>query len=156
MLLRDDSDEALLYCLDGVGSYDGTKFIHYKADGTPIQLTTPPKRWMFAYSEDLQEYVLSLLPGRQPTPATELPCDYYTYDVTVPRKGSEVLLDMWWMCVEGDPKRALMWDSQKFRSPQCNPNESVGKSAKTLMTLQAKTGHPVSPVFVPVSYIPKR
>lgn len=78
---------------------------------------------------------------------------YIEKDVTMPLNGLIVKCNHWWLCTEGDPKRALFWkvDSYKacFDSPQCNVDKRI------LEHLSDDPSNAV-PVFIPIAYVPAR
>lgn len=70
-------------------------------------------------------------------------------DICTPKSGLQVYTDSWWMCENGDTKKALFYGN----SPQCNKNQkiceySAGNKMYADMDLQI--------VFVPVAYVPIR
>lgn len=69
-------------------------------------------------------------------------------DVTEPVSGRTVYRGAYWVCVEGDPKRALFYGS----SPQCNTNKSIVE--RNLNTLYK--GLKVSALFIDIAYVPNR
>jgi hypothetical protein len=46
---------------------------------------------------------------------------FNTKDVTEPKEGLVVYKDAYWLCVDGDPKRALFFGN----SPQCNKDKRI-------------------------------
>lgn len=72
---------------------------------------------------------------------------YMTRDITKPLNGYTVYTDAYWACINGDPAKAIFYNT----SPQCNKNKAIMDSA----------GHIPkdlnwSVVFVPVAYVPRR
>lgn len=71
--------------------------------------------------------------------------NYKIIDITIPKEGRVVRLNSWWLCVNGDPQKALFYNS----SPQCNSDKKI---ADWILT---KTNVPesVSVVFIETAYI---
>jgi len=70
-------------------------------------------------------------------------------DIETPKNGYQVYTDTYWLCENGDIKRALFYGE----SPQCNKNKKICELSYDLsnyahMNLQT--------VFVPVAYLPIR
>lgn len=57
---------------------------------------------------------------------------YLERDVTEPINGLTVKRNHWWLCVNGDPKRALFYKVSsykvEFSAPQCNVDKSIVES----------------------------
>lgn len=71
--------------------------------------------------------------------------DYVERDVTEPRNGLTVMANSWWLCVDGDPKRALFY---KGSFPQCNTNKYI---VERLNKLEG-----VIPTYIPTAYVRSR
>jgi len=83
---------------------------------------------------------------------TATPENYVERDVTQAMNGLTVKRNHWWLCVDGDPKRALFWKvrsyKSQFDSPQCNVDKRIVEH------LNEVPG--VVPTFIPIAYVPPR
>jgi hypothetical protein len=73
-------------------------------------------------------------------------------DVTEPLNGLTVKRNHYWLCADGDPKRALFykvdsWKSQ-FDAPQCNTDRRVVDAINDIPGAEI--------IFIPVAYVPAR
>lgn len=74
---------------------------------------------------------------------------FSTKDVTEPKSGLVCYTESWWICLDGDPKKALFYGS----SPQCNKDKRIGEH---LLKGDLYKGMNVSIVFIDVAYVPQR
>lgn len=68
------------------------------------------------------------------------------FDVTEPKDGRVVMMNRYWQCADGDPKRALFWRSYDY--PQCNKSEFIVEMFP--VTPSAKI------CFIEIAYVPER
>lgn len=71
-------------------------------------------------------------------------------DVTTPKEGLVCYLNSHWLCVDGDPKRAMFFGT----SPQANTNEQIGHHL--LKTNPIYDGLNLQVVHIPIAYVPNR
>lgn len=70
-------------------------------------------------------------------------------DIETPKAGLQVYADSYWLCENGDPKKALFFGD----SPQCNKQKKICEwSFKSKMYQNMN----LEIVFVPVAYVPIR
>lgn len=72
--------------------------------------------------------------------------NYTTIDVTQPKDGYTVRTNYYWLCVNGDPTKALFY---KKLYPQCNKNKYISEKHG----IKELNGETVSVIFIPVAYI---
>lgn len=75
---------------------------------------------------------------------------YSTRNVRQPFQGAVVRTNAYWVCVEGDPERAVFFGL----SPQCNASEIFVRSRWGLGRIEKATNWKLSVVYIPVAYIP--
>lgn len=74
---------------------------------------------------------------------------YNTKDVTTAKAGLEVYKDSYWLCEDGDPKKALFWG----KSPQCNRNKGIVERGLNNLP-DVPIGAQI--VFVETAFVPQR
>lgn len=74
---------------------------------------------------------------------------FNTKDVTEPKDGLVVYKDAHWLCVNGDPKRALFYGN----SPQCNRNVKV--SEWTLKQDQYAKRGDLQIIYIETAFVPQ-
>lgn len=70
-------------------------------------------------------------------------------DVTTPKNGLVVYTKSYWVCVDGDPTKALFYGT----SPQCNTNESI---TKWMLKGDLYKAYNVSVVYIETAFVPER
>lgn len=70
-------------------------------------------------------------------------------DIETPKSGLQVYTNSWWLCENGDPKRALFFND----SPQCNSQKKICEWSFKHKMYQDKN---LEVVFVPVAFVPIR
>lgn len=81
---------------------------------------------------------------------TEL--DYTERNVVDPSGIVQVFCDYWWICAEGDPKRAMFYTRGRgVGSPQCNANKAI---METLATPLRAYGAAVEIIQIPLAFVP--
>lgn len=73
---------------------------------------------------------------------------YRAIDVTKIATGKIVVLDRYWLCKDGDPSKAIFYNS----TPQCNASKSLPD--RLLEYTEKETGWDVSVVFIKIGYKP--
>lgn len=74
---------------------------------------------------------------------------YKTVDVSKPLNGRVVVMNRHWLCVDGDPSKAVIYDE----TPQCNAHQSIVD--RMLRYTKERTGWNVEAVFIEVAYRPQ-
>jgi hypothetical protein len=74
---------------------------------------------------------------------------YRTVDVQTPANGRQVYLDYWWLCENGDPKKALFLNA----SAQCNKNKQI---VEMVWNGAWKAAENLKIVKIPIAYLPIR
>jgi hypothetical protein len=75
---------------------------------------------------------------------------FNTKDIKTPQSGLVVLRDAYWLCEDGDPKRALFFGD----SPQCNKDKRI--TEYLLNTAQYKYKGNLLVTFVELAFVPPR
>ena len=73
---------------------------------------------------------------------------YQTFDVTEPKNGSIVMLNKYWLCVDGDRTRAIFYDNVA----QCNSHEPIPQRMKAYT--EQRTGWNTKVVFIEIAFRP--
>ena len=73
--------------------------------------------------------------------------EYKEIDITDPKNGRRVMRDHWWLCMEGNPQRALFYVWHGGTSPQANTDKRI---------LEGLPYEGATPVFVKVAFAPAR
>lgn len=77
---------------------------------------------------------------------------YIERDVTEPMNGAIVKRNHWWLCVDGDPKRALFYKVSSYKvsfsAPQCNTDKRIVESLNEMENVKA--------TFIAIAYVPSR
>lgn len=71
---------------------------------------------------------------------------YKIVDVTQPKDGYEVYKDYFWLCVDGDPEKALLY---KGLYPQCNKSVLAAEMGLAKSSLPKN----ISIVHIPIAYV---
>jgi len=74
---------------------------------------------------------------------------YHVLDVTQPVQGRVVMVDMYWLCKDGDAKQAILFND----IAQCNKHIQIPE--RMLEYTKEKTGWNIEIVFLKVSYRPQ-
>lgn len=75
---------------------------------------------------------------------------FHTLDITEPKEGLVVMMDRWWLCVEGDPKRAMFFDN----SPQCNRIKKIAEHNHRVIRYPEGFTN-IQTIFVEMAYVPQ-
>jgi len=73
----------------------------------------------------------------------------FARDVTAPKMGLMVYTKSYWVCVDGDPTRALFYGT----SPQCNRNKAIVEHG---IKTNLYNGWNVSVVYLETAFVPQR
>ena len=71
---------------------------------------------------------------------------YNTQDVTTPSDGKVVIANKFWLCRDGDPKKAIFFGE----TPQCNSHQEI--PYRMLDYTESKTGWDVEIVHIDLAY----
>ena len=74
--------------------------------------------------------------------------DFNTKDITTPKTGLEVNARSYWLCEDGDPKKALFFGD----APQCNTNKRIVELLLSTLFYQAMNNLQI--VYVEIAYVP--
>lgn len=73
---------------------------------------------------------------------------YRTIDVTIPKSFSSVRKDYYWLCEDGDPTKALIFN----QTPQCNQDKRI---SEWVLNGAYKAHNNIQIVFIELAYIPQ-
>jgi hypothetical protein len=74
---------------------------------------------------------------------------YHTINVSKPVQGYVVMTNMYWLCVDGDPEKAIFFNG----TAQCNKHAQIPD--RILEYTKQKTGWNIEIVFLETSYRPQ-
>lgn len=74
---------------------------------------------------------------------------YKTIDISTPINGRVVVVKKYWICVDGDPAKAITYDD----NPLCNAHKSIAD--RMLNYTKEKTGWNVKVVFIELAFRPQ-
>lgn len=73
---------------------------------------------------------------------------YKTIDVTEVKNGRTVMVGKYWLCRDGDPQKAIFFNS----TAQCNEHKQISERLKKYT--EEKTGWKIGIVFLDIAYNP--